>query len=167
MSTINELRAGTHADLPSVLAENQREKVWTSDLDLAKLKQIVQHTTHFLVVPAEQGVAAFVLAMASTSSYPNENFNWFKARYDHFLYVDRIVVSKQHAGRGLGKVLYNNCFAHAAENDLQRVVCEYSTVPMNEGSAAFHAAMGFVEVGSRTLSANKSMSMQSCELAHG
>ena len=44
----------------------------------------------FTCVAREQ--AGFVLCMDHTSTDGGPNFDWFRSRYDQFLYVDRIVV---------------------------------------------------------------------------
>ena len=38
-------------------------------------------------------VDAFVLALDQDANYSSPNFQWFRARYSRFVYVDRIVVA--------------------------------------------------------------------------
>ena len=79
------------------------------------------------------------------------NFIWFRARYPRFVYVDRIVVAPSARGRGCARRLYDDLFEHAARAGNDRVVCEVNKTPPNPASNAFHAALGFVEVGSASV----------------
>ena len=99
--------------------------------------------------------------MRDGCAYSNDNLNWFEQRFERFLYVDRIVVDAAFAGRSLGRKLYEDAFAAARTQGLTSVVCEYTYAPRNEPSEKFHARMGFIEVGQRTLTGtNKIVSMQ-------
>jgi predicted GNAT superfamily acetyltransferase len=90
---------------------------------------------------------AFLLALDQDAQYDSPNFLWFRARYPRFVYVDRIVVASTARGRGCARRLYRDLFEHAARAGHQRVACEVNISPPNPQSDAFHAALGFVEVG--------------------
>jgi predicted GNAT superfamily acetyltransferase len=90
---------------------------------------------------------AFLLAFDQDADYDGLDFLWFRARYPRFVYVDRIVVAAHARGRGEGRRLYRHLFERACEAGHERVVCEVNSKPPNTASDAFHAAMGFVEVG--------------------
>jgi predicted GNAT superfamily acetyltransferase len=96
-------------------------------------------------------VDAFLLAFDQSADYDSPNFLWFRSRYRRFVYVDRIVVAASARGRGLARLLYRDLFAEAAQASQVRVVCEVNSRPPNPASDAFHAALGFVEVGSATI----------------
>ena len=49
--------------------------------------------------------------------------------------------------RGLANRLYEDLFRNAAAAGHDLVVCEVNSDPPNPASDAFHAALGFVEVG--------------------
>jgi predicted GNAT superfamily acetyltransferase len=91
---------------------------------------------------------AFLLAFDQDARYDSPNFIWFRARYPRFVYVDRIVVAPSARGRGCARRLYGDLFEHADRAGHDRVVCEVNKTPPNPASDAFHAALGFVEVGS-------------------
>jgi predicted GNAT superfamily acetyltransferase len=61
--------------------------------------------------------------------------------------VDRIVVAASTRGRGYARRLYHDLFEHALKAGHERVACEVNISPPNPQSEAFHAALGFVEVG--------------------
>ena len=91
--------------------------------------------------------AAFLIAFDQNADYDNANFNWFRARYDRFIYVDRIVVSSDLRGTGAAQTLYDDLFHRCNETGHDWVVCEVNIDPPNPGSDAFHKKFGFVEVG--------------------
>jgi predicted GNAT superfamily acetyltransferase len=94
---------------------------------------------------------AFLLAFDQDARYDSPNFIWFRSRYPHFVYVDRIVVAPSARGRGCARRLYSDLFEHAVRAGHDRVVCEVNTIPPNAASDAFHAALGFVEVGTASI----------------
>jgi predicted GNAT superfamily acetyltransferase len=94
---------------------------------------------------------AFLLAFDQDARYDSPNFLWFCARYPRFVYVDRIVVASSTRGRGCARRLYRDLFEHAAEAGHERVVCEVNSSPPNPASDAFHAVLGFVEVGTASV----------------
>lgn len=163
---MHQIREGTRADLSDVLSLNQAEEKWTSKLALDSLEELIAYSVAYKVLTTAESVSGFVLAMNSSSAYPNANLNWFNARLESFWYVDRIVVAGTCSRRGYGRALYEHIFARARQERVRSITCEYSTRPMNEGSAAFHAQMGFREIGNRIDKTNgKGLSMQVCELS--
>ncbi len=96
-------------------------------------------------------IDAFLLAFDQDADYDSPNFLWFRGRYPRFVYVDRIVVAARSRGRGLARLLYRDLFAEAAREGHVRVVCEVNSQPPNPASDAFHAGLGFVEVGAAAI----------------
>ena len=94
---------------------------------------------------------AFLLAFDQDARYDSPNFIWFRARYPRFVYVDRIVVAPSARGRGCARRLYDDLFEHAVRAGHDRIVCEVNKTPPNPASDAFHAALGFVEVGTASV----------------
>lgn len=90
---------------------------------------------------------ALLLAFDQNARYDNPNFNWFRERFDRFVYIDRVVVTPHRRGRGLAQALYQALFHKAAAQNHSRVVCEINWEPPNPASDAFHAALGFKQVG--------------------
>jgi predicted GNAT superfamily acetyltransferase len=90
---------------------------------------------------------AFLLALDHTATYDSPNYAWLRARYDRFVYVDRIVVASSARGRGVARLLYEDLFRETKTAGFGLTVCEVNCVPPNPGSDAFHAALGFTEVG--------------------
>jgi uncharacterized protein len=94
---------------------------------------------------------ALLLAFDQDADYDSQNFVWFRTRYPRFVYVDRVVVAPSVRGRGLARRLYQDLFKSAALAGHDRVVCEVNADPPNPVSDAFHAALGFAEVGSASI----------------
>ena len=91
--------------------------------------------------------AAFLLGFDRGDAYDGANFAWFRERFDNFLYVDRVVVGQAHRRLGLGRLLYEDLFRRAAREGQAAIACEVNMSPPNPVSDAFHAALGFSEVG--------------------
>jgi len=94
---------------------------------------------------------AFLIAFDQDARYDSPNFLWFRERYPRFVYVDRIVTAASARGRGYAQQLYFDLFERAAHASHERVACEINLSPPNPGSDAFHAALGFVDVGSAAI----------------
>lgn len=92
-------------------------------------------------------VDAFLIAFDERADYDSTNFLWFRERYPRFAYVDRIAVARSARGRGLARQLYDDMFAIARAEGHTVAVCEVNAEPPNPRSDAFHAALGFREVG--------------------
>jgi predicted GNAT superfamily acetyltransferase len=96
---------------------------------------------------------ALLIAHDQDAAYDSPNFLWHRARFDRFVYVDRVVVAAHARGRGLARQLYLALFQAAKAAGHRRIVCEVNLDPPNPASDAFHAALGFVEVGRARLTA--------------
>jgi uncharacterized protein len=122
-----------------------RELSW---LDAAQLTHLVRAA----LIAWRIGIAdAFLLAFDQDAAYDNANFSWFHARFDRFIYIDRVVVAASARGRGYARLLYAQVCAVAAEKGYPRVVCEVNSSPPNPASDAFHHSMGFAAVGTATI----------------
>jgi predicted GNAT superfamily acetyltransferase len=96
-------------------------------------------------------VDAFLIAFDQDARYDSPNFEWFRARYARFVYVDRVVVAGHARGRGLARRLYADLFDHAARAGHDLVACEVNEDPPNPASDAFHAALGFAVAGQASI----------------
>jgi hypothetical protein len=90
--------------------------------------------------------AGVAVAFAPDADYDSLNFQWFRARYSDFVYLDRIMVHDHARARGVGKALYHDMFA-ATAGRFAFVGCEVNSVPPNPRSMAFHESLGFQPVG--------------------
>jgi len=129
----------------AVLALNAAEDVATSPLDAAALDALLAEAFHAEGV--EAGRAAFLIAFDERARYASPNYQWFCARLPRFVYVDRVVVSAASRGQGLARRLYAQLMAVARAAGHTALVCEVNHTPPNPVSDAFHAALGFTELG--------------------
>jgi uncharacterized protein len=137
------------ASLEATLSLNNTHAKETSLLDESSLGALLNIA--FYARGLDQGSTAFLIALDHNAPYDNPNFNWFKQRFGGFVYIDRIIVADGARGRGIARRLYQDLFAAAERAGHTRVVCEVNLVPPNPASDAFHAAMGFVEIGQATI----------------
>jgi uncharacterized protein len=128
----------------ALLALNNAHARELSWLEPERLRKLVGAA----FVARRAGVAdALLLAFDQDADYDSVNFLWFRERFDRFVYVDRVVVADAARGRGLARRLYDDLFAAARAAGHARIVCEVNSEPPNPASDAFHAALGFVPVG--------------------
>lgn len=136
----------------ALLALNNAHAEELSWLEPARLAHLVSEA----FVARRIGVAdALLLTFDQAADYDSPNFLWFRERYPAFVYVDRVVVDDGARGRGLARRLYDNLFVAARLAGHERIVCEVNSDPPNPASEAFHAALGFVAVGTATIHGGK------------
>ena len=155
-----QLRHASAEDFPDILAINQAYVHFTSPMDLVKLQDMDRESAYHKVIEVDDEIAAFLLVMHEHSNYHSVNFRWFSQRLPRFFYIDRIVIAEAFQGQGMGKTLYLDLFDVARQQQVQHITCEYNTKPSNPASQAFHASLGFEEIGSQALGPEKAVSMQ-------
>lgn len=115
--------------------------------DIVALLETSDHAIGVVDVLDDAIILAFVVALDPGSDYSSENYRFFEARGTDHLYVDRIVVDESLRGQGIGRLLYDRVFRIARADGRAEVTCEVNVEPPNPLSLAFHARLGFVEVG--------------------
>ena len=149
---IGGVRCFNRGDWRWILALNAANEIETSELieaDMAKMS----HESFAMYACAED---AFLIAYDEAADYRSPNLAWFRERFGEFIYVDRVVVAKHARGRGLGRALYEALIEEARASPARnRIVCEVNFDPPNPASAAFHARMGFAEIGRSRLASGK------------
>lgn len=141
-----DIRAYTPDDLAEVVAINEGAHPAVPITPADELAALVALSRLALVVD-DGRPAGFVIAIGPGIAYESENYRWFSARSDDFLYVDRIVLAPRLQRRGVGPRLYAAVEDAARADGATEVTCEVNVRPPNPGSLAFHARLGFVEVG--------------------
>ncbi len=131
-----------------LLALNTAHEVELSPLTAERLRHLVAQA--FVATRIGQA-EALLIAFDQAADYDSPNFLWFRARFDRFVYVDRIAVATHARGRGHARRLYADLFAQAARAGHSRIVCEVNSDPPNPESDAFHASLGFTEIGSAAI----------------
>lgn len=154
LAKVQSVRILQPADHGWVLALNAVHAQETSPLDAAALTALTDAALTALVIDPQ---AAFLIAFGPTAAYASPNYRWFQARGGAFAYVDRVVVAAHARGRGLARALYDATSAYARDSGLTAIGCEVNLDPPNPASDAFHAALGFEEVGRATLENGKTV----------
>lgn len=129
-----------------LLALNVEHQVATSVLDSNALAALLAGACH-VGIRGERGRDGFLIAFDEGADYASPNFRWFQQRYPRFVYVDRVIVAKASQGRGIARSLYEELFGLARRSGAPLVAAEINIAPPNPASDAFHAALGFSEVG--------------------
>lgn len=143
------IRAVTSADLPEILDLNNAAVPAVNALEAPDLDWFASVAHSFLVYPAADGsVAGFLIGLDGPGvAYDSLNYAWFSARYEQFVYVDRIVVAAAGRGAGVGRSLYDAFGARGREQGHDTLLAEVNVRPRNEGSLRFHERYGFRSVG--------------------
>ena len=128
-----------------------------SDLAEDTLWRLIEVCAAVRVAQDEDGTPlGLVMLMRPGLRYASQNYQWFCARYDDFLYVDRIMVEAAGRGRGVGQAIYEDVFALGdSMPGVNAIACEVNLKPMNAGSVKFHSALGFVSVGEQATEGGK------------
>jgi uncharacterized protein len=161
MTTLRDITTDDHS---VVLHLNSAFTTELSALDEVGLRTLMAAACYARPFDADNRLAGILIALDQDANYDGVNFNWFKSRYENFVYVDRIVVAASMQGRGVARVLYADLFAWAKSHGVERVTCEVNVDPPNVASDALHAALGFFEVGRARLRDGKTVRYMVCDL---
>ena len=145
--TIRDVR---EHELDSVLALNNAAGSTILPLDAAKARFFFDHATYFRVAEVDGHLAGFLIAFDQDGPYQSSNFQWFRARYPAFVYIDRVVVASSRRGAGLGRVFYADVQSFA-ETRAPVLTCEVFLEPRNDVAVLFHGTYGFQEVGQQVM----------------
>jgi predicted GNAT superfamily acetyltransferase len=154
------VRDALETDKAAILALNAESVHFLSPMDAARYETLRAMSPYTRVVDDAGTIRAFLLAFREGSGYDSPNYAWFSARYEKFLYVDRVAVAGSAQGRGIGRVMYENLFAFAREHGVDTITAEFYTTPPNENSRKFHASFGFHQVGEQDVFETKHVSLQ-------
>jgi predicted GNAT superfamily acetyltransferase len=143
------MRSVSRADLAEVLEHNNQAVPAVNELAMADLESFVEMAHSFLVIDAPDGsIAGFMIGITGPGMpYDSMNYAWFSARYESFIYVDRIVVAASGRGLGVGSQLYAAFADRGVADGFDVMLAEVNIRPRNDVSLAFHDARGFVSVG--------------------
>jgi predicted GNAT superfamily acetyltransferase len=143
------LRDYRPTDLETIHRINQGEVPAVGTETIEDLADIAEQSTIALIAEVDGEIAGFCLVLAPGAEYDSLNYVWFSERYDDFVYLDRVAFPAMFQGRGLGRAMYAEVERLAAERrpSATDFTLEVNLRPRNEQSLAFHARLGFIEVG--------------------
>lgn len=143
------IRVVADTDLEEILEHNNAAVPAVNRLTRADFDWYAEHAHSFLVRPGTDGsVAGFVVGLDGPGlAYDSLNYAWFSARYERFIYVDRVVVAASGRGGGVGRSLYDAFAARGRADGHHTLLAEVNIRPSNDGSLRFHERYGFRSVG--------------------
>jgi uncharacterized protein len=143
------VRVVVEADLDEILRHNNEAVPAVNTLTRTDLEWFVEWASSFLVVDSPDGsIAGFMVGFHGPGlPYDSVNYAWFSARYDSFVYVDRIVVAETGRGAGVGTTLYDSFAGRGRAGGFAVMLAEVNLRPRNDASLRFHERHGFVSVG--------------------
>ena len=139
-------------DLNALIALNNAHAVELSWVEKPQFENMVLNAVYARGVGLAKG---FLIAFDQTALYDNVNFLWFRARYENFIYVDRVVVDSAFRGQGVARALYEDLFELARSQRQSLIVCEVNADPPNPASDMFHKRLGFKHVGESLIPSGK------------
>lgn len=145
------LRDFMPADLASVYQINQAEVPAVGSNTRDELAHIASESIIALVAEVDTQVAGFCFVLPPAADYGSMNYAWFSDRYSDFVYLDRIAIPPGFQRRGIGRAFYTEVERLASERrpGATEFALEVNVRPRNDRSLAFHAELGFVEIGQR------------------
>jgi predicted GNAT superfamily acetyltransferase len=146
------IEAVAPADEAAILALNNRHAEELSWLEAEPLSFLLGQAFYARRIGS---VEAFIMTFDQDADYDSPNFLWLKQRYPRFVYVDRVVVDEAARGRGHARRFYEELFEYAKHAGHSVVTCEVNAEPPNPASDAFHARLGFREVGAAAIHGGK------------
>lgn len=157
------------SDLDAVLALNNDNVPAVSPLDGPELERLVRLSSHPLVAEVDGRFGGFCLVLPPGVDYASVNYQWFTRHaatqgLADFAYLDRIAVAPEARRRGVGRALY----AHLVDvltGTTPVLFCEVNVRPRNDVSLAFHATIGFREVGQQDTDGAKRVSLLALDLS--
>jgi predicted GNAT superfamily acetyltransferase len=154
-------------DLASLCRLNNQFVAETSFLTEKAMSQLLGMAFSAKAVVGESTASpdALLIALDQSASYENPNFLFFRSRHERFVYIDRMITAAHAQRRGLGRRLYEDLFARVRQAGHAIVGCEVNLEPPNPASHAFHARLGFEEVGQATLQNGKTVRYLELRLA--
>ena len=134
------IRAMTASDLEAVWAINQENVPAVGEETVEVLSGLLVMSTISLVAEVDNVVVGFCMVLSPHTTYRSPNYLYFCERYDDFIYLDRVAVTSDYQGAGVGAALYRKV-EQMAEASL--FALEVNIKPRNEGSLRFHTREGF------------------------
>jgi uncharacterized protein len=139
-------------DANALVALNNAHAVELSWVEKPQFETMIHNAVYARGIAPNKG---FLIAFDQNALYENINFLWFRARYEYFIYVDRIVVHAAFRGQGVARALYEDLFELARSQSQSLIVCEVNSDPPNPASDLFHKRLGFNHVGDSLIPSGK------------
>ncbi|MDP6334466.1 MAG: GNAT family N-acetyltransferase [Candidatus Poseidoniaceae archaeon] len=133
-------------DASSVWEINEQGLPGTGKVTVEEISHLIEISDIALGVFEQEKLVGFVICLLPNVDYGSPNYAWFNEKYQDFLYVDRIAVSKQHRNNGIGSYIYQELINISEQKQIP-ITAEVNLNPPNHGSMNFHFRFNFTEVG--------------------
>jgi predicted GNAT superfamily acetyltransferase len=135
-------------DFSWVIALNQLHVPAVSDAEGERFAYLYERSAIALTAWVDDAPAGFSLTMTHGLDYDSSNYQWFSDNYDHFIYLDRVVVDESFHRHGVGRALYAETerLGLLEVPDAEVFGLEVNVEPRNDVSLAFHERLGFAEL---------------------
>lgn len=150
-------------ELDSVLGLNNAAGPGILPIDTERVRELFNIAAYFRVAEIDGHIGGFLIALRPDADYDSPNFEWFKAHFPDFVYIDRIVIARPYRGHGLGRIFYADVQGYA-EVRSPLLTCEVFLDPRDDVSVLFHGTYGFREWGQQTLASGHHVSLLVKEL---
>ena len=146
-------------ELDQILELNQQALPAVSSVTKKEMEHFLSIVDYFKSLIIDQRVVGFLIALTPGKDYHSVNYQWFEHKYKSFMYVDRIVITPTHQGKGFGTTFYND-LSKSTDQTITKITCEVNLKPTNEESMLFHKKYGFEQVDTQfTESGKKEVSL--------
>ena len=154
-------------DLATIHAINEAAYPAVGTETIEGLGHIATQSTIALVAEVDDSIAGFCFVLAPGADYDSVNYLWFTERYADFVYLDRVAIAPDFQRRRLGQAMYAEVERLTAERrpTATDFTLEVNLRPRNDPSLAFHARLGFVEVGQQETEYGARVSLMAKPLA--
>ena len=142
-------------ELDSILTLNNAAGPTILPFDQTRLRHFFDSAEYFRVAERDGVLVGFMIGVGNHSDHDSSNFRWFRERYPHFFYIDRIVVASRRRGGGVGRAFYADAQSYA-ELRYPQLACEVfldagSDPSRPDPALLFHGSFGFREIGQQQM----------------
>lgn len=124
--------------------------------DFERLLKVCRY--FYVAIGNEQNILGYLTVLDENSNYSEVTFDWFKARFAHFLYAQQIAVARNAQNKGIGTALYRHLIKHA-DPSYPVLFCDLFIRPRNNQSCGFHTGLGFRHIDSLELKDGRILGM--------
>ena len=134
-------------DIDWLLELNNQSVPHVNHLARSDLESLLAKTAYARMISLGEVPAGALIALWPGLDYASANYRWFSQRFDHFLYVDRVMLAETAKGQGLGRAFYDDLERFGRDQGAPMIALEVNSKPPNPRSIAFHEGLGFKRVG--------------------
>ncbi|MAR94449.1 MAG: hypothetical protein CMA45_05200 [Euryarchaeota archaeon] len=133
-------------DASSVWEINEQGLPGTGKVSVEEISHLIEISEISLGVFEQENLVGVVICLSPNVDYGSLNYAWFNEKYQDFIYVDRVAVSTNHRGQGIGSYIYQELINISEQKQIP-ITAEVNLNPPNPGSMRFHHRFNFSEVG--------------------